>query len=393
LYAITPAEIFATLELPASPVSGYSVTINWRHWFEIAQGKRIYPPQPYPLAILPKGWHLSVLEYTLDANDLLYGFNQFIEGNLLNQPEQVDRFETLLRAMSWYNRSFSRFSSEEERIVHLAVAFEILFHQQEDSRSSIQKEILTHLHGLFGKAPRLDEWVAQFYNERSNIVHQGFATRSRFTIGDKRPTEQQLLMDSLSTYGRRLLRMCIFNILHATLLAEEVNLNAWFEHDKERLQKICKILKDKSVPAEKRLQSIINIVYDLGEIWVHYLHREKVDLGTVHAAGTRLINVFLEVHTEIRPELCQDLEHIVNLGLDKPLETVDAYWKLSQKIGRACHLQRTVLAEKAVSSFGSFCQDGNILIAAARRLLEQGADLTCKLVFNLLSLPPVHPRQ
>lgn len=332
LYVVIPTQVFE--ESSSSFVPGYSVTINWLHWLEIAQGKKLYPPLPYPGALTPHGWNLSDFRLEMKAHPaLLYGLQEFVRGEMLDQPEQADRFETILRAMSWYNKSFSQFISEEEKVVHLAVAFEILFHQQESSQA-IREELKRHLRGLFGEAPRLNDWVDQFYDERSNILHEGFSTRLDFVVGDKRPTERQLVMDSLVNYGRRLLRMCIFNILHATLLAERTNLNAWFTHDKERLQEICKQLRDETIPSEQRLLSVVKLIYDLGEIWVHYRHQQTVDLKTVHAAGKRLIQTYLETYPKTETAIRQRLQRIMSMGLDSPCELVDAYSELANELGR-----------------------------------------------------------
>jgi len=128
--------------------------------------------------------------------------------------------------------------------------------------------------------------------------------------------------------------MCIFNILHATLLAERTNLSAWFMHDKERLQDICKQLRDKTIPAEQRLLSVMRHIFDLGEIWVHYLHEQAVDLKTVHAAGKALVQTYLEAYPETETPIRQRLEHILNVGLDTPLELVNTYSELGNELSR-----------------------------------------------------------
>ena len=333
IYVMIPTEVLVFGESSASLVPGYSVTINWRHWCEIARDQGLYPPQPYPRALLPKGGHLSDLRWLWGSDVLFRGFEEFIQGNLLGQPEQSDRFETILRAMSWYNRSFSKFDSEEERVVHLAVAFETLFHKG-DSSLAIKEELKTHLRGLFGEAKRLTNWVEQFYDARSKILHEGFSTRLNFVVGDKQPTEQQLVMDSLVNYGRRLLRMCILNILHGTLLAESVNLNAWFTHNRERLQEICKRLRDEAILAEQRLLSVVNLVYDLEEYWSIDSGQRDVEMKTIHAAGKMLIQAYLEAYPETEGAIRQQLEHTVNAESDTPRDLVDAYSKLADELSR-----------------------------------------------------------
>jgi hypothetical protein len=325
LYAVTPAKIYLPTAEFSPPVPGYSITVNWTHWCEIPQGGRLYPPEPYPEATTPKEWSLTDLDDYIGSDPLLVGFREFISGRLLARPEQVDRLETLLRAMSWHNRSHSQFDSEEEKIVHLAIAFEALLHEKDSS--GIRQELQMRLRSLFGEAPRLEAWVDQFYDERSRIVHEGFASNLRFTVEkERRSGEEQLTMDSLVNYGRRLLRLCVYNILHATLLADEANLNAWFTHDEERLQSICKHLYDERIPAEQRLLSVLDLMCDLGEVWVHCRHREAVNLRTMHAAGRKFAEVCLEVHpgtTEGR--IRERLEDIMSADIESPVDVVDAY--------------------------------------------------------------------
>ena len=69
IYLALPTEVLP-LEGP-SFVPGYSITMNWLHWCEIAQSEKLYPPQAYPLALIPKGWALSDLQFHFESDFLL----------------------------------------------------------------------------------------------------------------------------------------------------------------------------------------------------------------------------------------------------------------------------------------------------------------------------------
>lgn len=334
LYLFYPTQVIDSEKSPAL-VSGYTVTANWLYQFEMSPGKHLYPYLPYLLVFIPKGRNLSDLTHYLEfRRDLFYGLESFVTGELLDQPEQSERLETVLQAMAWYNKSFSKLAYEQDKLVDIAVAFEILFHQQEVSSMKIREELKTHLWGLFGEAKRLNEWVDQFYTVRSTILHEGTTTNLNFVAGDKRPSEQQLVMDSLVSYGQRLLRMCILNILHGTRLVEEVNLNAWFIHDRERLEEACKHLRDQNVPAKERLLSVVTSMSDLHEHWLDQQYEKDIEFKTIHATGKLLIQTFLEAYPETEDALREKLLRAMSTGPDNPIQMVSQYKELGEELSK-----------------------------------------------------------
>lgn len=332
MYLAVPQDVFPLEE--ASFVPGYGITVNWLDYCEIAPGTKLYPPKPYPFLFIPKGRSISGLQFLFESNYLLYGLERFVRGNNLNQPEEANRLKTILRAMQWYNRSFSEFDSEEEKVIHLAVAFETLLHEPGAANVRIRDELKSHLRGLFGEAAGLSTWVDQFYDERSRVLHEGFAATLRFVAGDKNVAERRLLLDSLVSYGGRLLRMCIFNILHATLLAEDANLNAWFVHEETRLQDICKGLNNGELTAEQRLASVLRLVFDLETYRTFYSGQREVALKTVHAVGKKLIRTYLEAHPDTELGIRQRLQAISNMGVDNPTNLRHAYLDLHTELRR-----------------------------------------------------------
>lgn len=330
LYLLSPERVYKQSSKKPPLVPGYNVTVNWLYYFEIAPGEKIYPPRSHPPEFQRE--NLSSIPAQLRTKRPLYfGLEGFIEGKILDHPKQRRRYETLLQVMSWHSKSFSRFISEEERVVHLAIAYEILYHQ-EGSNQTIKEEIKTQLRGIFGETERLNSWVNQFYDERSRILHEGSAKKLNYVAGEKRPTEKQLALGSLVSYGRRLLQMCILNILHGTVLSEEANLNAWFTHDKERLEEACMLLNDKDTSAKQRLESVISLMYDLGEHWFDYRHQKDINLNVVHATGKLFIETYLEVFPETNKEVKSKLEKIINADLSNPVQLVETYSQVSNQL-------------------------------------------------------------
>lgn len=338
-YWIVPREVMQEQEGQEPSfklVDGYSVTINWQHWIEIPRGAKLFPPLPHPLVYVASGFRLSDIDSELIHDPLLRYIYDFIHDKLLYRPEQRERYQTLLRAMSWYAQSFSQFLSSEEEIIHLAIAFEVLFHEA-GSMELTRKELKQHFQGLFGQSHRLNDWIDQFYDERSRILHEGFAEEFRFLPpGKLKQREKRLEMDSLVNYGRRLLRMCIFNILHASSLAEDARLGAWFTHDQEALQLICKELSNNNeVPeAEERLKRVVKPIYDLEVMWRNYSGQRDIQLNTLLATAKLLVDNYLEAFPATEDNIKQKMEEISKTGRNKPLELHKAYRSLGNELAR-----------------------------------------------------------
>ena len=68
------------------------------------------------------------------------------------------------------------------------------------------------------------------------------------------------------------------------------------------------------------------IVYDLGRsLGTLPTSREHRIKKTVHAAGKKLAQVYLEAYPDTEPAIRQQLEQIMSMELDDPLDVVDAY--------------------------------------------------------------------
>ena len=109
--------------------------------------------------------------------------------------------DRLLLSMFWYARSFAASPYRGERIalVNLATAFEVLF----DVGDAVGKQrlILDGLEELFGVEPLLANWVRQFYDTRSKVVHEGRAADLLFQYPGARQPHRNLV-----TSGQRLYR-------------------------------------------------------------------------------------------------------------------------------------------------------------------------------------------
>ena len=80
-----------------------------------------------------------------------------------------------LLAMFWYARSFGVEPHHEARmsLINLTTAFEVLF--DVGDADGKRRKILDGLEELFGASGLLADWVRQFYDTRSQVVHEGRA--------------------------------------------------------------------------------------------------------------------------------------------------------------------------------------------------------------------------
>ncbi len=76
----------------------------------------------------------------------------------------------IIRALSWFNRSFKNDPEVDdfERFISVAVGFEALFNSPAES---IQASLSTSITSLLGETPEMMHWVKAFYEQRSKIVH------------------------------------------------------------------------------------------------------------------------------------------------------------------------------------------------------------------------------
>lgn len=349
------------------PVDGHHSPNMPEYWLrspelylDILPATRIYPPAPYYEK--PKYETLSLSKAVGELWRLpgLGALEAFASGELLDHREQEIRLQTILRAMRWYNRSLSQLISEEERIVRLAVAFEVLLSRRREDRgeTKIKDELKGRLWGIFGDAERLDAWVDQFYDARSNILHEGFPREVSFVARPARTPEDRLFLDPLAEYGQRLLRMCIETILYGSYLAEQTDLHAWFRHDQPTLEAICERLRVKTAPAPEKLASVMNDLFGLGDRWLGYSTERSIRPDTIQAAGKMLIRTYLEANSQAEASTQEILERVASVADNdyRALET--AYEAVAETLGKGAGIYEDRLwprtPETAIAQFAKY---------------------------------------
>ena len=108
---------------------------------------------------------------------------------------------------------------------------------------------------LLGRIPRLDSWARQFYQARSEIVHEGRASQLRFMTDAKRPQDAHLYQPLLS-FGRQVFQLAASTLVFGARLGEATGLGEQLVTNQERFENICTVLADQNVPPADRLQRI-----------------------------------------------------------------------------------------------------------------------------------------
>ncbi len=326
LFGFMPKEVFDFLS--PTPVPGYALQVNWGSREEVLPSTRLYPPVPVHDSFVPPTLRLSDLRYELDRHYYLRGLESFVYGRILDKPEQRARYQQILRAMSWYNRTFAHSATEQDRIVSLATAYEVLFHDPSRKDRRIPDEIKSALSFILGSTPRIGQWVEQFYDARSALLHEGTSDNVYFEA------REGLKTGPLLHYGRRLLRLCIASILFGTLIAEEHGIDAWLLHDTERLEAVCKHLTDKARPPGERWDAMVRVVYDLSKLSFSQDPATPIEYKTVHTAGRLILQHYRELYPESASKVNRLLDCVLELSAEDRQELIVAYNNLALELSR-----------------------------------------------------------
>jgi hypothetical protein len=289
-------------------VEGYEGTLNQHSWVWVAEGSRLYPSLSH--FWLNKSQDLSHDLELLELEDYAWPLLHFA---LANKPMHQESEDRIFTALEWYNRSSSGHATEDVALVHLATAFESLLglEQGPDLTVRFKDTILC----LLGKTPLLDSWIEQFYKARSKILHEGYWPHLVFYAADSKSyreilkgKQEGVVYRRLTSYGRRVFRLCLNTLLAGTILAEETKLHSLFVHNQERLESICRQLTQ-DVEPEQKLRQVARDILDLHDYWLE--SENLTELKTVIGTGKRLIKVYLETNPQVPPEIMSSLKAIL----------------------------------------------------------------------------------
>jgi len=296
-------------------IEGYSGLYNFRHHFWVTKGSRLYGPMPH--TTLNHAQNLS-----LDLGRAVAARADYrLLSELLRRPD-TQTYSRVFTAVRWFNDANTAANDHEAAIVNLAIAFEALLGLPRDKKT---ERLTSAISLLLGRTPRLDIWVRQFYDARSWIVHQGYAEQMRFVATDSwkknessqgsPKTQDGSLYQSLLSYGRQIFQLCLGTVLTGADLSTSAGLEEKFVTNQERFEKICAILKDKTIPGRERLERIRPLV-DATQQY-RYVPETGLQIKTMIGAARLAAEILLKSGEDISRELSQ---HLKQLSTAEPSE-------------------------------------------------------------------------
>lgn len=276
-------------------VEGYAGLYNFKHYFWVAKGSRIYGPTHH--LTLNHSQSLGV-----DLARLIEGRTDYrILSKLLGKPDTSSSLR-IFTSLRWFNEANKQAIDQPAAIVNLSIAFEALLGLPIDEKTD---RLIDAISLLLGRLPRLDIWARQFYDARSQIVHEGDTQQLRFVPAGSQKKNENPLYQSLISYGRQIFQLCLGTLLTGKELAENAGLEDKLITNQERFQKISMVLSDESIGARERLERIVPIVTAIKQY--KYVPesglRIEAMIGAARSAAKRLLEQNEVASDELKEQL------------------------------------------------------------------------------------------
>jgi hypothetical protein len=292
-------------------LDGYNGLYNFTDYFSTAAGSRLYGPIT----------HISVN----DSQSLGYDLTEARESKLfgpvmaLLERSASPTSERLFRAISWFNLANSDLGDEHAAVVHLSIAFEALLELPVDFKT---RRFTDSIALLLGRTARLDDWACQFYDARSEIVHQGLARQLQFVVGKAAKGADPVTHRPLLSFGKQVFQLCVATLLTGAELAVRAGLEEKLVTNQERFEQICQILTDSSAKPRTGLEKISKTV----SILERHRYSPETDwrLDTMVCATRLAAKRLLDCSEALDPALKLCLEKI-----GKTERSADNYHQLS----------------------------------------------------------------
>jgi hypothetical protein len=293
-------------------IPGYTGTRNQNETFWVAKGSRIFPESAHVTLNFSQELSFDIERFLAQPQNWALRAIYLHGRGLNDMPEVQNR---MFVGLEWYLRSCKDSISPAEKIVNVAIALESLLRVRPgESLTERFKDAVT---ALVGPVPRLDSWLEQFYSARSKAVHEGvphqltFFAVNRDALKNQKKNEDDLLPHrSLIEYARRIFRICLTAVVSSATQTMMTGLPGLFVHNRERLEAICKTLRDTSVAAEKRILAIQLQVGELQEFSTDIME-PYIEIGQVLGAAKLLLEAYKATAPALPPETLQALDNII----------------------------------------------------------------------------------
>jgi hypothetical protein len=153
-------------------------------------------------------------------------------------------------------------------------------------------------------------WAKQFYDARSQVVHEGSSQQLHFIATDSIKNSKGQQYQSLLSYGRQIFQLCLGTLLTGADLAENSRLEEKLVTNEERFQEICKLLSTNERGIRECLESIIPIVTSIDQY--KYISESNLNLETMIGAASLAAKALLASNEELSHKLNEHLSQLVN---------------------------------------------------------------------------------
>ena len=281
-------------------INGYAGLYNFRHHFWVAKSSRLYGPKPHLTLNISQDLSLDIARAEKSRCD----YRLLCE--LLRKPVRKTSAR-VFTALQWFNAANSEANDPAAAIVDLSIAFEALMNLPTDQKTDRLTDAISL---LLGRIPRLDIWARQFYDGRSQIVHEGSSQRLNFIATNSIKKSEGQQYQSLLSYGRQIFQLCLGTLLTGAELAEKSGLEEKLVTNEERFQEICRILSNNEIEIRERLESILPIIIAIDQY--KYISESSLKLKTMIGATRLAAKTLLENNEEISNELKDHLSRLIN---------------------------------------------------------------------------------
>lgn len=299
-------------------VEGYSGLYNFKHHFWVTKGSRLYGPKPHLTLNIAQDLCRDLAEMKAKRNDYR------LLNDLIGKPD-TQAYSRFFNALRWFNAANNESSDTASSIINLSIAFEALLCLPAFNKT---QNFINSITLLLGKIPRLDILAKQFYDARSQIVHEGHIQQSRFIVTDSLKGSDGPLYQTLLSYGRQLFQLSLGTLLVGSEMAHKTGLAETLITNQERFQNICKILSNESLPVNECIIQIEPLISSIKQY--QFVPESDLKLETLISAARLASKKYLEFNKDISPEILNQLNRFSNARPSKNhLEQLEALESLS----------------------------------------------------------------
>lgn len=304
-------------------VSGYECVLNNEAHMWVTESSRLYPPPAHFWLNISQDLYRDFQDGYIKKQNPMFS-KIFLRGERLTDTE--NRIFTALR---WYNRSITINITEEVALMNLAIAFESLLGLEQGEQ--VTRRFKDSVSLLVGKVNRLDSWLEQFYNARSEIVHDGYTTNFLFDVEYKSKNKRSgLNYRSLVSYGRIIFKICLSSIVHGAETARELGLASLFITNKERFENICRELKQIHEDPLEQLLSLNKLIQEIDTY--QFVGENNLEVKLVVASAKLVIEAFLKCNQTVSDELLSKMNQLVHMQSEELKQSVSLIHEIAQKV-------------------------------------------------------------